>query len=194
MAAGQYTMQYEQMLNPVRGWHVDHNCLTHAAQLAASVLEAVDSVPAGRVVHVNSDGEFELGGSGTDMPMYLWHGSHDGSVRNSGQSPVTDVYHWRSNMGKVGMEALVATGGYEVQSTEFDTEQTYRNNDLLTADSDGVLTTDSVVQYDTWVCGVCAPGKHQAYDATPATTPVATNANGVSVLTFWTYFLPAAAA
>jgi hypothetical protein len=86
---------------------------------------------------------------------------------------------------------LVATGGYELESSEFDAEQTYAANDLLTATADnadsdvgGVLTNDvsgnPVEQYTDPVCGVVSRG-------------VFRNEHDVSMLAFWSYFLPGAA-
>jgi hypothetical protein len=106
------------------------------------------------------------------------------------------VTHWVGISPSGEMNGLVATGGYELQTTEFDTEQQYAINDPLTSDGDGVLTNVGATVYTNWICGICSShvnGDNQsvglgAVDAPVG--PVGTNANGVLTLTFWPYFLP----
>ena len=92
---------------------------------------------------------------------------------------------------------LVATGGYELQTTEYNTALSYAPNQLLTTMStsgnEGKLTNASVTQYTTWVCGVTSFGTPKRTIDTAPTGPVTANAYKVPVLTFWSFFLPAAA-
>jgi len=194
---GQVAQMYEQALDTLKGWfHL--SALDKSAKLAAALLDSATAVPAGRVAHINVDGEFELGGDGTEMPIFLWNGKDHPDVYNSGTSPITDVEHWWAISPTGVMSGLVATGGYELQTTEFDTEQTYLPNELLTADAAGILV-NGATQYTDWVCGVCSWHVQGMADGTDpagaaATSPVGLNAHGVLVLSFWTYFLPAAPA
>lgn len=198
---GPIGQMFEQKLEPLKGWHADLNALDKSAKLAASILATTVDVPAGRVVHINDDNEFELGGSGNQMPLYLWQNRYKPDVANDGTSPITGFRHW-VGIGPDGtMHGLVATGGFEVQSTEFDKDQTYANNDLLTANADGLLTNEGsvlskVVPLLDWVCGVCSPfenkdNQSEGLGIYPASVgPRGVNAQGVEMLTFWTYFLP----
>jgi hypothetical protein len=177
---GQVAQMFEQALDPLKGWfHL--SALDKSAPLDATLLASATATPAGRVAVINDDGDFVLDRSGlsntdTAMPIFLWNGSDHPDVYNDGTSPLTDTVHWWGISPTGVMSGLVATGGYELQTTEFDDTQTYIANDLLTASSAGVLTNQSA----------------QADNQTAAaTSPVGTNAHGVSVLSFWTYFLPA---
>lgn len=196
---GQVAQMYEQALDVLKGWfHLA--ALDKSANLASALLSGSTSVPAGRVAVLNDNGEFVLNRSAaggvtnytTAMPIFLWNGKDDADVTNSGVSPVTDVTHWYSIEPAGVMSGLVATGGYELQTTEFDSEQTYMPNDLLTADSDGILTNQNAVQYTNWICGVASWHVQGDSQAPAATGPVGTNAHGVQTLSFWSYFLPAA--
>ena len=186
----QVSQMYEQALDPLKGWfHL--SALDKSAKLAAALLAAATDVPAGRVAHLDASGEFALGGSGTQMPIFLWNGSTHPDVTNNGVSPTTSVQHWVAIAPTGVMSGLVATGGYELQTTEFDTTQTYAPNEPLTADADGILSNQTAVQYTNWICGICSWHVQGDNQSTAATSPVGNNAHGVSVLSFWTYFLPA---
>jgi hypothetical protein len=188
-------MMYEQALDAVKGWfHM--SALDKSANLAAELrADSTVNLPAGRVVHLDANGEFYPGGVGHEMPIFLWTGRDDADVYNDGTSTTTGVVHWIS-LQKGTMNGLVATGGYELQSTEFDDEQDYAVNDLLTATISGVITNEDAVQYVNWICGVCsthvnADNQSVALGVHPAAVgPVGYNANGVQTLTFWAYFLP----
>jgi len=188
---GQVPQMFEQALDTLKGWfHL--SALDKSAKLAASLLDSATEVPAGRVAHINVDGEFELGGDGTQMPIFLWNGKDHPDVYNNGTSPVTDVDHWWAVAPTGVMSGLVATGGYELQTTEFDDQQVYAPNDPLTGDADGILTNVGALQYTDWICGIASWHVQGDNQSAAATSPVGENAHGVTVLSFWTYFLPAA--
>ena len=196
---GAVAQMFEQALDVVKGWPGDLHALDKAAKLDNTLLTGLTEVPAGRVAHLNANGEFELGGSGTQMPIYLWQGKDHADVYNNGVSPVTSTQHWVGISPTGVMSGVVATGGFEIQTTEFDDEQTYACNDLLTADANGVLTNVAAVQYVNWICGVCS--SHVNADnqsvglgvvADPGGGPVGYNAHMVQTITFWSYFLPEA--
>lgn len=191
---GQLAQMFEQALDAIKGWfHLA--ALDKSAPLSNALLTGATSVPAGRVAVLNDDGEFVLDRSTitnqyTAMPIFLWQGKDHPDVYNDGTSPITDVVHYYGILPNGVMSGLVATGGYELQTTEFDDEQTYLPNDLLTADSDGILTNAAVTPYDTWICGLASWHVQGDNQGAAATGPVGTNAHGVETLTFWTYFLP----
>lgn len=172
----------EHGLDVKKGWF-DMASLDYSAKLSSAVTFAVKR---GRVVHVDSNGEFRPGAHETNIAIFLLNGSDDADVSNPGTTAGGRFMHQAvAPTGK--MSGLVATGGYEIASTEFDTEQTYTPGDLLTATASnsnattgGRITNASVTQYVTPVVGVVSSGKAQ-------------NHNGIQALSFWTVWLPGAA-
>jgi hypothetical protein len=128
------------VLNPLKGWP-NPTALDFSAPLAASVLETVDPVFAGRVGHLNTSGEYELGvpngqsGHKVHMPMFFFPNSDDPDVSNPGGvtgSSDDDPEGWVA-VQRGNMLALVATGAYELETTEFSTLESYEPGDALQA-------------------------------------------------------------
>jgi hypothetical protein len=171
----------EHGLDVKKGWF-DMASLDYSAKKAAGL--AFD-ITRGRVVHVNTDGEFVPGVHKTNVAIFMLNGSADADVSNPGTTTGGKFMHLAiAPTGK--MSGLVATGGYEIASTEYVSNLTYAPGDLLTATrtatpaaADGRLTNASVTQYTTPVCGVVSSGS-------------ATNHNGMPALSFWTVWLPGA--
>ena len=178
-------LMFEHGLDVKKGWF-DMASLDYDAKLAASNVVTF-AVPRGRVVHVDADGNFRPGCHATGISIFLLNGSEDADVSNPGTTAAGNFMHKAiSPTGK--LSGLVATGGYEISSTEFDSSRTYVPGDLLTATASnsnaatgGVLTNASVVQYVDPVCGVVSGGKKK-------------NHNGVQSLSFWCVWLPAGTA
>ena len=182
---------YEQSLDAIKGFY-SPSALEKVRPLAAALLNSLTVIPAGRVAHIDAAGNWALGGSGTQMPCFLWQGSKDPDVFNDGVSAATGTRHWTSVLPSGEMKGVVATGGYELQTTEYDATQVYAPNQLLTASAVGILTNVGAVQYTNWICGVTSWHELNRAEATPATAPTGNNLHNVATLTFWTYFLPAA--
>jgi hypothetical protein len=169
----------EHGLDVKKGWF-DMASLDYSAKKAAGL---DFDIKRGRVVHVNADGEFEPGMHKTNVAIFLLNGSADADVSNPGTTAGGNFMHLAiAPTGK--MSGLVATGGYEISSTEFKTDRTYVPGDLLTANTcaspnayDGKLTNNGVTQYVTPVCGVVSSG-------------ATLNHNGIPALSFWTVWLP----
>lgn len=158
-----------------KGWF-DMSSLDYSAKMDSSV--SVD-VPAGRVVHLNTNGNFEPGAHNTGVAIFLIQGSDDADVVNPGgavNDPSVFLHVPVRPSGK--MSGLVATGGYEIATTEFDKNRSYEPGDLLTADTDGVVTNEDAVQYVNPIVGVVSSGK------------VDRNHNNIPALSFWTCWLP----
>jgi hypothetical protein len=204
---------FEHLLDPVKGWFhlaaLDKTAKMDSSYSPGGDNELID-VNAGCVCHLEEDSvtgapAFVLGGDDTEMPIFLLQNGTDADVSNSGVSPTTDVTHWISISPAGNLTGLVATGKYELQTTEFIQSEAalaiYAINEPLSATVAGQLfpnipITSPVVQYEDWICGICSShvnGDNQsvglgAVDAPDG--PVGTNAHGVLTLTFWPYFLP----
>ena len=134
---------FDHTLDAIKGWfHMA--ALDYTAKLSSNV--TVATVYAGRCVHVNATGEFELGCTGSQMPIFLLQNSDDNDVSNDGGTTWYPI-------GPTGViTGLVALGAYELETTEFDSALTYAPNDYLRCKSSsnssadgGLLTNDSTV-------------------------------------------------
>ncbi len=209
---------FTNTLDGIKGWPKDQ-ALDIDGTLSSNVNinSTGNPVLAGMCVHVQSTtasglgtgttnnvpiAVFEMGATGLMMPCFVWAGTGDYDVSNPGV-PAGTVLGGTTSIppawvpirptGK--LMALVATGGYELETTQFDTAQTYAPNDLLRAVTSntnvsagkltnqdasggvGFATTAKGVIYVESAVGVCSRGSY-------------TNKNGVSALAFWPVFLP----
>jgi hypothetical protein len=173
-------------LEAIKGWPSPH-AVDFAAKLSAEV--TIDPVFAGRVVHLNEDGEYEMGlpdvSRAGHMPIFLFQNSDDPDVSNPGGDPATEAGVWIAVSPTGKIMGLVAAGSYELSSTEFASELVvgaYAPGDCLTAAADnttaatgGVITKG--VAYDVPLCGTVSRG-------------VSRNSHGKDELAFWPVWLP----
>jgi len=161
---------YDHELNPTKGWPSPY-AVDKAAEI---ILE--DGVVAyrGQVVSLNSNAKFQLGLECGAMPIFLLNTSTDYDV-------VGDDYNLVGNgSGVPNMSGLVAIGGYEVESTEFDNAETYAPNDAVTAGEPGADDAGVIkpgVAYTDTICGVVSDGTLE-------------NEFKKTVLRFWPVWLP----
>jgi len=159
---------FDHSLDVVKGPSLMHRLDFHAAPAADEVIYA------GGLCSLNALGQLVAGcPAGADqvrpMPMF--------AIQN------VDDFDANSDVGNISggvMSAVVAPGGFEIETTEYDTAETYLPNTLLTGGA---------------VDGEVAPAAGSPYGAEPIVGVVSTgagaNAEGKSVLRFWTVFLPA---
>ena len=114
---------FDHIVNVKKGYS-NANALDFHAKLSANVTFAL---PAGRCVSLNSVGELETGVRLTAMPLWAVQGSSSWDVDNTSNS------EWKAGTPRGFIRTLVATGGYELETTEFDTAQTYTPGDSLKA-------------------------------------------------------------
>ena len=173
----QFDDMTSHMLNPVKGWP-SPTALDFAAPIASGV-----TVVAGMCCSLNSSGALILGTVRHRMGLFAIQGNESFDVAVGLTSGISG-YAAINPSGKIN--CLVASGSYELETTEFDTAQTYLPNEPLRAGTDGKLTNQSVVLFSqndspqtssTAVVGIVSRGKR-------------TNAYGKSVLTFWTVWAP----
>jgi len=177
-------LMFEHGLDVKKGWF-DMASLDYSAKLSGNVTY---TLPRGRVVHLALEGGREVfvpGCSTTGVSIFLLNGSNDADVSNPGTTAGGKFMHQAvAPTGK--LSGLVATGGYEIATTEYVTSNTYNPGDLLTAPAsggaavEGVLTNSGVTQFVNPVCGVVSSGAVK-------------NHNGVQTLSFWSVYLPGAA-
>lgn len=172
------SQMFERKLNPTKGWP-SQSALDFRAKAASAV-----TVYPGMCCSLNSSGELILGVVRHRMGLFAFQGTDSLDVNNEGNN------HWRPINPSGYIMCLVATGGYELETTEFDTAQTYARNDPVRAHTDGKLTNQSVTLFSqtdspqtssTAVVGIVSRGKF-------------TNSDGVSVLAFWPIWAPGRAA
>lgn len=176
------SLMFEHSLNALAGWF-EPAALDFAAPMAAGVAFAP---PPGRAVHLNAAREFEMGCSNTGMTIFLHRGAGMFDVSNPGRTALGNFVH--EPVSSVGIYAgLVAKGGYELETSEFDQTRDYAVGDLLTAVADnadeelgGILTNEDAVQFINPVCGVVSRGAYK-------------NEHSITVLAFWPEWLPGAA-
>lgn len=134
---------FDHTLDAPKGWfHMA--ALDFAAKLSSNVTITAYQ---GRCVHLNDDGEFEMGCVGDQMPIFLLQNSDDSDVSNSGGTLWYPI-------GPTGtLNGLVAKGAYELETTEYDDDQTYLPNQPLRAiasnsnqTTGGRLTNQGVVK------------------------------------------------
>lgn len=175
-------------LEAPKGWP-SPTAVDFAAKISANV--TIDPVFAGRCVHLNASGEFEMGvpnGVGDcDMPIFLFQNSDDPDVANPGGNPATEKGVWVAVAPTGKIMGLPAAGAYELETTEFEPVSTagaYAPGDPLTATPDnanavtgGRITRNSVTAYGTHLVGIVSRGVFE-------------NSHGKNALAFWPYNLP----
>ena len=161
---------FDHTLNVIKGPGQMHR-LDHHAPPAEN-----ESILFGMVMSKNQDGNLVAGcpaGAHYNRPMPMF------AIQNR------DDFDANSDVGNISggvMSGIVATGGFEVETTEF-VGDTYNVNDMLTAENAGldkgkVKKAASAPYQQETVCGVVSK-------------KVITNTDGIQALTFWTVYLPA---
>ena len=168
-------LMFEHTLNAIKGWF-QPAALDFSAKLSSTITSTVN---AGSVVCLNSSGDFITTNNFlTAMPIFLLQGSDAFDVANDGTTAAGNFMH-QAIMPNGTMSGLVATGAYELETTEF-VDGTYAINATLTGDVDS-STNNGKIEAGTYgtdaICGVVSRGKYN-------------NAHGVSVLAFWPVYFP----
>ena len=155
---------FDHILEPIKGWFGMNSLDKDVTPLLLTDARLIS----GRVGYLNAAGLFVPGLAANAMPLFMFPNASD-----------FDVYRDAGGVGGGKMMALVATGGYELQSSEF-IAGVYAPNDPLTArnvDDTNMGKLLKGVFYTNTICGVVSDGQ-------------LTNENSIAVLQFWSYFLP----
>jgi hypothetical protein len=124
---------FDHTLDAIKGWF-QMAALDFTAKISANVTV---SVYAGRCAHINDVGEFELGCTGSMMPIFLLQNGTDNDVSNDGGTTWYPI-------GPTGtITGLVGSGSYELETTEFDSANTYAPNEYLRCKSSSQSSTDA---------------------------------------------------
>jgi len=180
----------DHILDPVRGPQVGHRLEYYAP---AAVGEEWNR---GAVISANDLGELKKGcAAGSDynrpMPMYALQGTDDLDVWYDNDNPEVN-----GTGAPAGVpSALVATGGFELASSEFikldgDNAVIYNVNDQLTCDTDGKLkkkTSDG--EPTVGIVSIARTGNTKVN-----TIGTRLRRYNTDLLTFWTVFIPATGA
>jgi hypothetical protein len=187
---------FQHCLDELKGWP-DEAALDFDAFLDGPPAVTVDPVYGGACVHVNAAGHFQLGVSGANMGIFLLQGSHELDVNNFGGS------QWYQIAPTGKMSGLVATGAFELETTEFDpsmaigsiapgTQMTSPTEAMITTGTDktaagklfsqtnwpGAATPGTAVAGSAMaVCAVCSRTNHL-------------NHHRVAVVSFWPVYVP----
>ena len=167
------SQMFDHNLDVVKGHSLMHRLDFHAAPLAG------EEINEGSLMSLDANGLFiagcppgAAGAIVVPMPIFALQGIND--------------YDANSDIGNISggvMSGIVATGGFEIATTEFDAGGTYAPNTLLVSDEGGTkgfVTEAAAPAYgDETICGVVSK-------------PAAVNADGKSMLSFWTVYLPSA--
>jgi len=164
MAKTSPPQMFDHVLEPIKGWF-------HMGALDKDVtpLLLTDArLISGRVGYLNAAALLVPGLAANAMPLFMFPNAAD-----------FDVYRDAGGVGGGKGMCLVASGSYELQSSEF-TAGVYVPNQPLTArnvdDANMGKLVGGVIGTHT-ICGIVSDGQIE-------------NENGVDVIQFWSIFLP----
>jgi hypothetical protein len=131
----------DHVLNALKGWP-SQAALDYTVAFDPAVPAILDPVPAGRCCHLSpTSGLLVLGcpkvAGKLPMPLFTYWNSDDPDVQNPGGvtgNASTDSPDGWMAAKRANMLCLVATGGYELETTEYITD-TYAPGDPLKADT-----------------------------------------------------------
>lgn len=146
------------------------------AEYAAEGADVEQVIHEGSLISLNEEGKFVLGceaGTAGNRPMPMFSCKDDA---NAG------VIRWGGNVFAGYHHGLVATGGFEIETSEFDKAE-YKYNDLLKPGTAGNITKAGADAYGEFpVVGIVSrpPAKNRTCEC--------------DTIRFWSTFLPAKAA
>ena len=183
------SQMFDHTLDAVKGWFHEA-ALDNSAKLSANV--TIDPFEQGRVVHLNASSEYETGVKNANMAIFLLNSSNDADVANPGGD------YWQAIAPTGKMSGLVASGAYELESSEYRSAGTYVPGTLLgaevqnaTAATGGILSDRNIAAAAVLTVPWSAAGgaTNQAICGV-VSTGVSANSHGVNVLRFWPVYLP----
>jgi hypothetical protein len=162
-------------LNALKGWP-SQSAVDYSTKLDSSI---TTTVLAGSVVHVDpTSGHYKLGNAADQVPLFTFQNSDDPDVANDGGDAAADKGVWVPVSPSGNIMALVATGAYELTSTQYDgVAGDFSPNVPLTGLATGKIDA-TAYNSGLGVCGVVSRKGLQD------------NGYGHDCIAFWPYFLP----
>ncbi|MEM2989887.1 MAG: hypothetical protein QXQ02_01725 [Halobacteria archaeon] len=166
--------------------------------------DQVSKAVSGRCGYLDNNGQWVAGPPPAKKgpPMFVWRGTDRvEGIRTAVDEGNTVQWKMASTAGTI--TCFAGTGGFEFQTTEFDTAQTYNNGDALTVNADGKLIPTTAEPFGTTaIVGFCAPFRQApenfAFNPNnplmPTMSPKGQNFNLRTVLNFYTCFYAARSA
>ena len=184
------TQMFTNTLDAIKGWFHEA-ALDHSAPFAGGQTGTTASSSAaieykqGMVASLNASNQLILGCGGDSVAIFLLNSEDDPDVANASFAGSGE---WVSVGPSGTLSGLVATGGYELESTEYD-DDAYAPGQPLTSALSGVVKCGQLDKGATYVDNIVGiVSKAQVAAATSGHTK---NSHGQSVLRFWSVWFPA---
>ena len=181
--------QYENYCDVKAGDLDVSNQLIFTAYLSEAASDSAAKIVRGSVVSLNADGKFVLGcpkGSGNlyPMPMFSRKNAYDTDVTTGAIGAHTGEILVREVVGGM-IPAYVATGGFELESSEYAAAD-YAINMALVADANGkVAPAGSATMYgNETIVGIVSKKPYRSQASFNV------NGTGDNRICFWTVFFP----
>lgn len=173
---------FTHMMNLVKGGPPSNmGALDHSAVISSSI---TFDLPAGRIVHVDSNGEYSTGAIGWEMAIILRPNATDTDVQNYGGDQWVGGFPGDEEGISYG---YVHSGGFEIETTEYNTSLSYAYNDPLravaadtTEATGGTLTNATIGAVGAPTGNVCGV----------VSKPPAANDYGVTMIRYWSVYCP----
>jgi len=136
--------QYENYIAVKSGALEESMCLMHSALLSEVAEDNADKIVRGSVISLNAEGKFVLGlpegeGNVYPMPMFSKKNAFDPDVMTGAVGASTGKVLALSTVGGM-LPGYVATGAFELESSEYDKDADYAVNTALVSDANGKVT------------------------------------------------------
>lgn len=172
---------YDHELNASKGWFSPY-----ALDKVVSVAADSAAVLPGSVGSLNSAGRFQMGLAHNAMPLFVFSLTPQSDLTGGEANIASRMpgrFYGAQQLGTSSQQrlvTLVATGAFELETTEF-VAGSYAPNDVLTSPQPGEANAGKLTEgafYTTTACGMVSDG-------------VAENNYGKEILRFWPIFVPA---
>lgn len=189
------TQIFETQLNFVAGYY--GRGMLQKVVLVKSTEKA--NAVAGRCGYLDSNGEWVAGPPPAKKgpPFWVWRGTNQPDTLNDGTGADGTKY-WVAGNTRGFITCFAGLGGFEFQTTEFETGSTYANGDALTVTAAGKVDVTAAEPFGTTaIVGFATPFQGYPENLQPASTartPTGTNLHNRSVLNFHTCFYAARSA
>lgn len=174
---------FNHTLDAIKGWGTDMHVVDKRGTLSTE-----EDLPTyqGMCVHLDpTTGKMKKGCPNGSMPMWLMNNENDFDVNG-------DI----GSIQSLILNALVAIGAYELQTTEFVTGQTYVPGVQLTSpvepDANAGKVEPTLIDSTDMIVGVVSDNSNNG-SLNPSTALPFTNEFGKNVINFWPVYCPSRA-